>query len=100
MVLIYYFSVYFGAKLFVYKQLIAGYDLIIKSNGWIGTIEYNPVPEYFVPLLNDFHDLSVPLDIKRDISESEEPLFTIYHYINDLGNVSGDDFRLQANWWS
>ena len=43
----YYFPGYFRAKLLVDGDIKKEHDLFIKSNGWIGTIDYEPIPKYF-----------------------------------------------------
>ena len=94
---IYYFPGYFEAKLMVNGEAIRKHDLFLRSNGWLGTIEYEPIPKYFTPQSNLDKKLHSPTSIENEISNSKEPLVIAYHYINDLGNVSGDDFHLKAN---
>lgn len=94
---IYYFPGYFRAKLMIDGQLVKEHDLFLRSNGWMGTIEYKPVPKYFVPIATSDAILSYPKELIEDIENSSEPLSSIFHYINDLGNVSGDDFTLKAS---
>ena len=94
---IYYFPGYFQAKLLVNGSIVSKHDLFLRSNGWLGTIEYEPVPKYFRPLSDLDKKLYYPINLKEEISASAEPLTIIYHYINDLGNVSGDDFNLKAS---
>jgi len=43
---IYYYPGYFRSKLLIEGQLIRGHDLYLKSGGWLGTLDYNPVPKY------------------------------------------------------
>jgi hypothetical protein len=94
---IYYFPGYFQAKLLVNKTIVSKHDLFLRSNGWLGTIEYEPVPKYFSPLSDINKKLYYPTELQEEISTSDAPLSIIYHYINDLGNVSGDDFVLKAS---
>lgn len=92
---IYYFPGYFRAKLMVENQPVLSHDLFLKSNGWIGTIEYEPIPKYFEPLIGD-SSLSFPDEIFREVSESNTPVTSTFHFIDDLGPVSGDHFTLHA----
>ena len=89
---IYYFPGYFEAKLIVDGQLAKAHDLFLKSNGWLGLIEYQPVPKYFDPLLHDV-GISFPEDIVNEVQSLDSPVESSFHFIDDLGNVSGDDFH-------
>ena len=93
---IYYFPGYFRAKLVVEGEILKEHDLFLRSNGWLGTIEYEPVPKYFSPPTDRAYALSYPEELEQEIASSQEPLVMAYHYISDLGNVSGDDFQLHA----
>ncbi len=94
---IYYFPGYFRAKLMIDGISIKEHDLFLKSNGWIGTIEYEPVPKYFTPKTTGDNGLNYPSELLAEIIESETPLVSVYHYIDDMGNVSGDNFHLEAS---
>ncbi len=91
---IYYFPGYFRAKLLIEGQSVGEHDLFIKSDGWIGTIDYAPVPKYLdkSQILNT--GLQFPSEYIEELHELEEPVTTTFHYINDLGEVSGDHFSL------
>ena len=94
---IYYFPGYFRAKLIVDGQMVKEHDLFLRSNGWMGTIEYKPVPKYFVPQLTPETILTYPEELTKEIETSSDPLVSVYHYINDLGNVSADNFTLNTS---
>ncbi|MEO9869785.1 hypothetical protein [Ekhidna sp.] len=93
---IYYFPGYFEAKLLVDGQVAKAHDLFLKSNGWLGLIEYNPIPKYFQPKLGDSSSLRFPERIINEVQSSENPLESTFHFIDDLGDVSGDDFSFTA----
>lgn len=93
---IYYFPGYFRAKLVIDGRIAREHDLFLRSNGWMGTVEYEPIPKYFDPRLFDENGLSYPPELSAEIRNSEQPLVSVYHYIDDLGNVSGDNFSLSA----
>ncbi|MEM8566484.1 MAG: hypothetical protein AAGF85_08475 [Bacteroidota bacterium] len=78
-------------------KIVQEHDLFLKSNGWIGAIEYEPVPKYFTPKQAEGVILSYPDELHSEISDSKERLVTVYHFINDLGDASGDDFILQTS---
>lgn len=94
---IYYFPGYFRAKLMVDGKAVKEHDLFLRSNGWLGTIEYEPVPKYFMPLSIERAILTYPKELAREIKNSSEPLISVYNYIDDLGNISGDNFTLKAS---
>lgn len=92
---IYYYPGYFRAKLMVEGQEAQSHDLFLKSNGWLGLLEYDPVPKYFTPTVSGTK-LTIPDGITASVEASEQPLVTALHWIDDLGNVSGDDFAFEA----
>ncbi len=93
---IYYFPGYFRAKMVVDGEVVKQHDLFLRSNGWLGTIEYEPVPKYFNPIVINENGMTYPEALAGEIQSSAEPLVSVYHYINDLGNVSGDNFTLKT----
>lgn len=92
---IYYHPGYFKAKLMVEGQEAQSHDLFLKSNGWLGQLEYDPVPGYFQPIKDDTQ-LSIPKETQKEIAKREEPVVTSLHWIDDLGNVSGDNFTFNT----
>ncbi|MEQ8906972.1 hypothetical protein [Ekhidna sp.] len=92
---IYYFPGYFRAKLMVDGKEAQAHDLFLKSEGWLGLIEYAPTPKYFVPEI-DGTALSFPEEIKKEIIAREKPVVSSFHFIDDLGRVSGDNFSFSA----
>lgn len=93
---IYYIPGYFRAKLLIDGEAVNEHDLFLKSNGWLGTVEYKPVPKYFTPETSRSAILSYPDELVPEIENSKERLVTAYHFITDLGDVSGDNFSLDA----
>ncbi len=93
---IYYFPGYFRAQLIINDQSIREHDLFLKSNGWLGMIEYDPVPKYFEMGKPKYGELSCPISIRSEIEKSSDRLVTSFHYIDDLGDISGDHFTLSS----
>ena len=89
---IYYFPGYFRAKLLIDGTIIKENDLFIKSDGWLATIDYEPIPKY----LKQLKQLALPSNAIEEIKKSKEPLTSTFHYINDFNSVSGDNFRLNT----
>ena len=93
---IYYFPGYFRAKLLVDGQSVKEHDLYLRSDGWIGTINYQPVPKYFSLEGSDERQLVCSGDVIEEVKSLEEPMTTTFHYVSDLGSISGDNFTLQS----
>ena len=89
---IYYHPGYFRAKLLVDGQEVLSHDLFLKSEGWLGQVEYKSTPKYFEPIL-DGTAISFPEDIVEEVVALEKPVTSSFHYIDDLGSISGDNFR-------
>ena len=93
---IYYFPGYFRAKLMVEGEPALEHDLFLKSNGWLGTINYQPIPKYFIPIPAESFGLSLPQEIVTEVKRSENPISTTFHFIDNLGNVPADHFSLST----
>ncbi|MBA6156571.1 hypothetical protein H3Z83_08605 [Tenacibaculum sp. S7007] len=94
----YYFPGYFRAKLLIDNQIVKEHDLFIKSNGWLGTLDYEPVPKYFKEReIKKGNSLSFSKKILEEVAELEKPITSTFHYVNDLGSISGDNFELVSN---
>ncbi|GAB5399447.1 MAG: hypothetical protein Aureis2KO_10320 [Aureisphaera sp.] len=93
----YYYPGYFRAKLVVDGQIIREHSLFIKSEGWLGTIDYDPVPKYISANEIQSDKLSYSSGILEEIKSSEKPLGTSFHYLDDLPSISGDGFTLSTS---
>jgi len=93
---IYYFPGYFRAKLLVEGQLIKEHELFIKSDGWVGTIDYEPIPKFI--RTNDFSKtgLGFSEEVVNEIKNNEAPVVSTFHFVSDGINVSGDNFKLET----
>jgi hypothetical protein len=87
---IYYYPGYYRAKLLVDGNIIKEQDLFLKSNGWLATIDYQPIPKY----IKHIKTLQLPLSSLNDIRSSTQPVTSTYHYIDEFKALSGDNFRL------
>lgn len=94
---IYYFPGYFRAKLVVDGNVIKEHDLFIKSNGWSASIDYDPIPKYLNPKQFVDDGLKLDDDVLSEIKSLKTPIVSTYHFINDLGNISGDNFSLETS---
>lgn len=89
---IYYFPGYFRAKLLIDGTIIKENDLFLESNGWLATIDYEPIPKYF----KNLDALSLPLTGINEIKKSDKQLTSTFHYVEDFKELSGDNFRLKT----
>ena len=92
---IYYHPGYFEAKLLIDGQIAKRHNLFLKSEGWLGQVEYENTPKYFDPILSK-GTMKAPEPIAKEIAALEEATVTSFHFIDDLGKVSADNFKLQA----
>lgn len=93
----YYYPGYFRAKLLIDNKIVKEHDLFIKSKGWMGTIDYEPIPKYFEESqIKNKGKLKFLKNAFNEISSKEKPVTSTYHFINDLGNFSGDNFQLES----
>ena len=92
----YYFPGYFRAKLLVDGEAIKQHDLFIKTEGWLGTLDYQPIPKYFES--HEVHKayLSFPERAIKEIVSSEKPITSTFHRVTDFGTISGDNFELRS----
>ncbi len=94
---IYYFPGYFRSKLLVDGKIIKEHDLFIKSNGWSGTLDYEPVPKYYTKEQLFLQEkLSFPDTAINEIAKSKEPIVSSFHLIDHFG-VSGDHISIYTS---
>ncbi|TMU56556.1 hypothetical protein [Flagellimonas algicola] len=93
----YYSPGYFRAKLLVDGKPIKQHDLFIKSEGWLGTLDYQPIPNYIQSEEINDGKLSFPTAIFDEVSKNEQPINTTYHLVQDFDSISGDNFILKSS---
>lgn len=93
----YYFPGYFRAKLLVDGDIKQEHSLFIKSEGWLGTIDYNPIPKYFEESMVMENNLVLPKNAIEELASSEQPLVSSFHFVDELGEISGDNFLLETS---
>ncbi|WP_422080195.1 hypothetical protein [Ulvibacterium sp.] len=93
----YYFPGYFRAKLLVDGTVLKQHDLFIKTEGWLGTLDYNPIPKYVPEDSIRQGALSFSQSILEEITSNEQPFSTTFHRVNDFTPVSGDNFTLTTS---
>jgi hypothetical protein len=88
---IYYYPGYFRAKLLIDGKIIKEHDLFIKSNGWIATIDYEPIPKYV-----KVKELKLSDETLDEIKNNQLPITSTFHFIGEFKNISGDNFVLHS----
>ena len=95
----YYYPGYFRSKLVLNDQIALEKDLYIRSDGWLGTIDQQPLPHYFRQdrILKDSIVAIVPaffevnnIDILKDASSVR------LTYVEDMGEVKSTNFELST----
>ena len=85
----YYFPGYFRAKLLIDGTIIKEHGLFIKTDDWLGTIDYKPIPKYIESKKFRSNQLSFSNAIMNEIQLNEKPVYSTFHYINELKSISG-----------
>ncbi|NER13589.1 hypothetical protein GWK08_09085 [Leptobacterium flavescens] len=93
---IYYYPGYFRAKLMADGNILKEHDLYIKSDGWMATIDYKPIPKYLSGDELSKNGLSIPEEAINEVAASEEPLVSSIHYVEDMGEIQGDDILIKT----
>lgn len=93
---IYYYPGYFRSKLLIDGEIIKEHDLFIKSHGWVGTVDYRPIPKYISNNELKSGRLSLPKAIVKEVSNNENPINSSFHYIEDFKNTSGDNLFIKT----
>ncbi|TAI48823.1 hypothetical protein [Flagellimonas allohymeniacidonis] len=92
----YYFPGYFRAKLLVDGKAIKQHDLFIKTQGWLGTLDYRPIPKYLKSQEVYEGNLAFPKRAIEEIEASEKPIRSTFHRVMDFETISGDNFELRS----
>lgn len=93
---IYYYPGHFNASLLVDGKTIRQHDLFIKSEGWLGTIDYSPIPKYIEEKALNNQGMLFSDAIIDEIRNNEQPIQSSFHYVKDFNNVSGDNIGISS----
>lgn len=95
---IYYYPGHFRAKLVVDGSIVKEHDLFLKSEGWTSTIDYRPVPKYQNLSISELNSsLRFSEEFESEVKNLEEPIYSTFHFVNDLGIVDGDNFKMETS---
>lgn len=94
----YYFPGYFRAKLVLNDSVVRQHDLYLRSEGWLGTLDREPIPVYFrkpnrpngAVGLSEADLAGQQVDVANGIPT------TSLHYVEDLGDLPADDFTFET----
>lgn len=89
---IYYYPGHYNAKLIFQNKIIDEHGILLPSNGWIGTVDLEPIPTYYRLNYDSAGRLELDQDAFDRIDEHEEPQSSSFHYVKDFNGISGDDF--------
>lgn len=90
----YFYPGYFRAKMVIDGQIIKEHDLFIKSDGWLGTIDYEPIPTYLKLVQAGTGTMAFKQLVMNQVHTNEEPLQTSFHLVKEFNEVSADNFEL------
>ena len=93
---IYYYPGYFRAKLLLEGKIVKEHDLFLESEGWMATLDFKPIPKYIASEKLPSDKLVLPKDIINEIANQTTPIESSFHFVDDLGQVSGDNFSLNS----
>lgn len=82
---VYYTPGYYRAKLILNDSIVKEHDLFIEADGWIGTIDYKPVPTYLSKTQiqkNDLIGFSEKEITAQGIDLRKESVWTSFHNVS------------------
>lgn len=94
----YYFPGYFRAKLVLNDSVVREHDLYLRSEGWLGTLDLNPIPVYFRTLNRPGGAVGLTeADLAaQQVNFTEKIPTTSLFFVEDFGEIPADDFTLQT----
>jgi len=95
---IYYIPGYFRAKLILDGKIVKEHDLFIKSDKWMATIDYKPIPTYVKEKdLLAKEEMNIDDNVLNEIKKNTEPIWLTYHLVKPFGNLQSDNFSLESS---
>ena len=95
----YYTPGYFRAKLILNDSIVKEHDLLIESDGWLGTIDTKPQPIYLTKQQidrNGILGISVNDLLKNKIDFDKGPLWTSFFNVSKQKQFSTQNFEMEA----
>lgn len=94
---IYYYPGFFEAKLVIDSQIVAEDGVLIKTDGWLGVVDQDPMPLYLPnEEINQGDALRITPDLleRYGVDAMQEQVFTSLYKVDDFGDLRIDDFEL------
>ncbi len=96
---VYYQPGYFRAKLVINNQIVKEHDLFIPSNGWVASVDQEPVPVYFPAKdVKKNGVLSLPvslLEASHIPMQPKAPIVT-FRNVQEFKDLRSDNFTLET----
>jgi hypothetical protein len=95
----YYYPGYYRAKLILDDSTVREHDVYLKTEGWLGTVDKEPIPLYFTPQqiqkaagvgVSEADLLTQKIDLQKDI-----PWVSLYD-VRDFGELRATDFSFET----
>lgn len=97
---IYYYPGYFKAKLLINNQIVKEHDVFIKTKGWQGIIEQDPLPIYLSTKEIGLDNNSMAIDAATLRSKTSKTVFndvwTNFYLLQDFDHIFADNFTLST----
>lgn len=96
---IYYYPGHFNAKLLANGNILKEQYLLVGTEGWMATVASDDVPRYlYYGELKTNNTLHLDSDLVEELHQEEidKARTLTYHYFDELEQVSGIDFTLEA----
>lgn len=93
----YYYPGHWKAKLIIDNQVIKERDVYIKSEGWVATINKNPIPRYLkeAELTKDGY-LGITQKVHQEImTRTDQPEILAYHFIEEFPDLESNNFSME-----
>jgi hypothetical protein len=95
---IYYDPGYFRAKLIVDGKIIKEHDLFIKSDGWVATIDHEPVPVYLKKEELVFNNkMTVSSSVLDQLKNEDKPVTLTYHLVQPFDNLDANNYIFETS---
>ena len=94
---IYYYPGFFEAKLVIDSQIVAEDGVSIKTDGWLGVVDQDPMPLYLPnEEINQGDELIITPALLQQygVDPMQEQVFTSLYKVDDFGELQTDDFDL------
>ncbi len=94
----YYTPGYFRAKLVLNDSVVREHDLYLRSEGWLGTLDRDPIPVYFKNTQRPGGSVGLSeADLKtQQVDFGKEIPWTSLFNVQDVGGMSSDDFTFET----